>query len=401
MQNTGIGNVSGAIPTINGGAVQNVAVMANSANEPLDAVLDGLEAAVYVADAHNGEILFANRAFQALHGFDAVGQILREWVVPLPERGDYRVDPRGVEAPDAPCELFDGELLQPRTGHWYHVKEQAVRWVDGRIVRLGIATDITSRKKTAETTRRQEERIAHTARLITMGEMASTLAHELNQPLSAIANYCNGCIARMQAGASMEELLPAMRKAAAQAERAGKVIARIRAFVKKSEPRRRATPVAAILEEALALIEIDARRRGIRLSVEIAPGLPDVHADQIMIEQVLLNLARNGLDAMRDTPEDERMLTVRARMGGKRFVEIAVLDRGHGIDEEDLEQLFKPFFTTRDEGMGMGLPICRSIIEFHDGCLTARPEPEGGIIFIFTLPIEETTCEWSGEQNNA
>jgi C4-dicarboxylate-specific signal transduction histidine kinase len=373
--------------------IQNAAVTASSAGEPLAAVLDGLEAAVYVADARSGIILFANRAFQTLHGFDAVGQVLRGLVVPLPERGDYRADPRGIEAPDTPCELFDGELLQPRTGHWYHVREQAVLWVDGRVVRLGIATDITDRKKTAEIARRQEERIARTARLITMGEMASMLAHELNQPLSAIANYCNGCAARMQAGADAEELLPVMRKAAAQAERAGKIISRIRAFVKKSEPRRRATPVAAILEEALALIEIDAHRRGIRLSVELAPGLPDVYADQIMIEQVLLNLVRNGFDAMKDALEDERVLTVKARTGGGHFVEIAVIDRGHGISEEGMERLFQPFATTKDEGMGMGLAICRSIIEFHDGRLTVEPNPEGGTIFTFTLPIEETVRE--------
>ena len=371
--------------------MKKAAVAINS--EPLQAVLDGLEAAVYVADAHSGEILFANRAFQALHEFDAVGQILRGLVVPLPERGDYRADPRGVEASEAPCELFDGELLQPRTGRWYHVGEQAVLWVDGRVVRLGIATDITVRKRTAEIARQQEERIARTARLITMGEMASMLAHELNQPLSAIANYCNGCAVRMQAGAAAAELLPAMRKAAAQAERAGKIIARIRAFVKKSEPRRRSTPVAAILEDALALVEIDARRRGIRLSVEVASGLPDVHADQIMIEQVLLNLTRNGFDAMNDAPDDARVLRVRARTRGERFVEIAVIDRGHGIGEEDMERLFQPFITTRDEGMGIGLTICRSIIEFHDGHLTAELNPEGGTIFTFTLPIEEAIRE--------
>jgi len=372
--------------------MENVTAAVGSA-EPLDAVLDGLEDAVYVVDACSSEILFANRAFQALHGFDTVGQVLREWIVPLPERGDYRVDPRGVEVFDAPCELFDGELLQPRTGHWYHVREQAVLWIDGRVVRLGIATDITGRKKTAEITRQQEERIARTARLVTLGEMASMLAHELNQPLSAIANYCNGCVTRMQAGAGAEELLSAMQKAAAQAERAGKIIARIRAFVKKSEPRRRSTPVSGILEEALGLIEIDARRRGIRLSVEVASGLPDVHADQIMIEQVLLNLARNGFDAMSDTPDDERELTVRARTSGERFVEIAVIDRGHGISEEDMERLFYPFVTTRDEGMGMGLVICRSIIEFHDGRLAAESNPEGGTIFTFTLPIEEAARE--------
>jgi len=373
--------------------MENVAVTVNGASEPLKAVLDGLGTAVYAADAHSGEILFANRAFQALHGFDAVGQVLRGLIVPLPERGDYRVDPRGVEASDAPCELFDGELLQPRTGRWYHVREQAVLWVDGRVVRLGIATDITDRKKTAEIARQQEERTARTARLITMGEMASMLAHELNQPLSAIANYCNGCAARMLGGAGVEELLPAMQKAAAQAERAGKIIARIRAFVKKSEPRRRSTSVAAILEDALALVEIDARRRGIRLFSEVAPDLPDVHADQIMIEQVLLNLARNGLDAMNDTPNDERVLAVKARTRDERFVEIAVIDHGHGIGEGDMEWLFQPFVTTRDEGMGMGLTICRSIIEFHDGHLTAELNPEGGTIFTFTLPIEEAARE--------
>jgi C4-dicarboxylate-specific signal transduction histidine kinase len=365
----------------------------NRASEPLEAVLDGLEAAVYVADATSGEILFNNRAFQSLQGFDAVGQMLRGSVVPLPERGDYRVDPRGIEAPDAPCELFDGELLQPRTGHWYHVREQAVLWVDGRVVRLGIATDITDRKKTAEITRQQEERIAHTARLMTLGEMASMLAHELNQPLSAIANYCNGCIKRMQAGASAEKLLPAMQKAAAQATRAGKIIASIRTFVKKSEPRRRAAPVSAIFENALDLIEIDARRRSIRLSVEVAPDLPDVYADQIMIEQVLLNLARNGFDAMKNAPEAERVLTVRAYPGADHFVEIAVIDRGHGIAKGGLEQLLQPFFTTKEEGMGMGLSVCRSIIEFHNGHLTAEPGPEGGTIFKFTLPVEESASE--------
>ena len=401
MQNTGIENVPDAIPAIDGGMDRSAAATIKSTNKPLDAVLGGLEAAVYVADAHSGEILFANRAFQALHGFDAVGKILREWVVPLPERGDYRVDPRGVEASEAPCELFDGELKQPRTGYWYHVKEQAVPWIDGRVVRLGIATDITGRKKTAEIARRQEERSAHNARLVFLGEMASELAHELNQPLSAIANYCNGCITRMQAGAGMEELLHSMQKAVAQAERASKIIAGIRTFAKRSEPRRCATPVAAILEEALALIEIDARRRGVRLSVEIASGLPDVHADQTRIEQVLLNLARNGLDAMKDAPENRRLLTVRAQTKGKRFVEIAVIDQGHGISKEDLERLFQPFFTTKDDGMGMGLPICRSIIEFHDGHLIAEPGSEGGTIFTFTLPIEEATRERSDERNDA
>jgi signal transduction histidine kinase len=310
--------------------------------------------------------------------------------VPLPERGDYRLDPRGLAAADVPCELFDGELPQPRTGRWYHIREQAVPWVDGRVVRLGIATDITDRKETAEIARQQEERISRTARLMTMGEMASMLAHEINQPLSAIANYCNGCVARVQAGANAAELLPTLRKAAEQAERAGKIIVRIREFVKKSEPRRRALSIAAILDDAMAFIEIDAKRRGIRLFVDVAPDLPDVYADSLMIEQVVINLVRNGFDAMKDALGEERVLSVKARAGGARCVEVAVIDRGHGIGEEDREKLFQPFFTTRTEGMGMGLAICRSIIEFHDGHLSVEPNPEGGTMFAFTLPVKET-----------
>jgi C4-dicarboxylate-specific signal transduction histidine kinase len=364
-----------------------------AAHERLEAVFNGLETAVYVADARSETILFANRAFQALHRFDPVGQVLRDAAVPLPERGDYLVDPRGLATGEVPCELFDGELLQPYNGRWYHVHEQALRWVDGRVVRLGIATDITERKETAEIARQQEERFARTARLITMGEMASMLAHELNQPLAAIANYCAGGVARIEAGASVEDVLPAMKKASVQAERAGKIIRRIREFVKKSEPRRAAVQVAAILDDALGFAEIDAHRLGIHLVLDVAPALPPVFADRLMIEQVVLNLVRNGFDAMKDAQDEERKLTVRASPGDGRMVEIAVIDRGHGISAENRERLFTPFFTTKGEGMGMGLNICRSIIEFHDGSIIVESNPEGGTIFAFTLPIEEIIGE--------
>ncbi len=171
-----------------------------SAHERFEAVLDGLDAAVFVADARTDEILFANLAFKRIHGFDAVGRTVRGVAVPQPERGDYRVDPRNLSPADVPRELFDGELQHPLSGRWYHVREQATRWVDGRVVRMGIATDITDRKQTAEVAREQEERLQRTSRLITMGEMASTLAHELNQPLAAIANYCAGSVTRLQSG---------------------------------------------------------------------------------------------------------------------------------------------------------------------------------------------------------
>ena len=360
-----------------------------AAHSRFEAVIDGLEAAVFVADARTDEILFANRAFKTIHGFDVVGRTLRGMAVPQPERGDYRVDPRGLSAAALPRELFDGELQHPLSGRWYHVREHATRWVDGRTVRMGIATDVTDRKQMAEISRQQEERLQRTSRLITMGEMASTLAHELNQPLAAIANYCAGCVTRIESGrSSQEELLTVMRKASAQAERAGKIIRRIREFVKKSEPRRHAVQVTDILDDTLGFADIDARRVGIRIVAEIADGLAPVFADRIMIEQVLLNLIRNGFDAMADTLPEQRVLTVRVRGCGDAAIEVAVIDRGHGISEEGRQQLFTPFYTTKTEGMGMGLNICRSIVEFHNGRLLVDANPEGGTIFSFTLPTE-------------
>lgn len=353
------------------------------------AVLDGLEAAVFVADARTDEVLFANRAFLKDHGPDAVGHTLRGSAVPQPERGDYRIDPRKLTSADLPQELFDGELQDPLSGRWYYVREQATRWVDGRVVRMGIATDITDRKRVEAEARDQEERMAQTSRLITMGEMASTLAHELNQPLAAVANYCMGCVTRLEAGGAQHaDLLVAMKKASAQAERAGKIIRRIRDFVRKSEPHRVPVALADVMEDALGIAEIEARKAGVRLTVALPADLPWVMADRIMVEQVILNLVRNGVEAMADTPPDQRELAVRAAPLDGGMVRVSVQDRGHGIEGEDLERLFKPFFTTKADGMGMGLNICRSIIEFHGGRLWAESPPQGGTHFHFTLPME-------------
>lgn len=359
------------------------------AQERFEAVLDGLEAAVFVADAGTDEILFANRAFKNIYGHDAVGRTVRGVSFPQPESEGYRVSLRGLDVSELPIELFDGEAQHPLSGRWYHLREHATRWVDGRVVRMGIATDITDRKQNAEVSRQQSERLQHTSRLITMGEMASTLAHELNQPLSAIANYCMGCVTRLQSGkARPEDLMAAMQKASFQAERAGKIIRRVREFVKKSEPRRGAVRMSEVLDDAIAFVDIDARRVSGRIVLEIEPDLPPVHADRIMIEQVLINLVKNGLDSMSELPRSERVLVVRVRLAGPRTVEVSVIDRGHGIGEDERKLLFTPFYTTKSEGMGMGLNICRTIVEFHDGRLTVESNPDGGTIFKFTLPTE-------------
>ena len=363
-----------------------------AAHERFVAVLDGLDAAVYVADAANDEILFANRAFKSIYGFDAVGQRVGRYGLPTPPDTQwYDVDPRRLTLDDVPRELYDGELRNALSGRWYHIRERAIRWVDARVVRMAIATDITDRKRVDEENRAQQERLQRTSRLITMGEMASTLAHELNQPLAAIANYSMGCVNRLQSGEyRREDILTAMQKASAQAERAGKIIRRVREFVRKSEPRRAPVSLAGIVDDAIGFLEVDARRHGAQVLNQLPPDLPPVFVDAVMVEQVVLNLVKNGIEAMRDTPAEERVLTVSAHRAEHDQVEVEIADHGPGLSDEARERLFTPFYTTKSEGMGMGLNICRSIVEFHEGRLWGDANPAGGCIFRFTLPLENT-----------
>lgn len=256
--------------------------------------------------------------------------------------------------------------------------------------------DVTERKRMEAETLRHQERLEQTSRLITMGEMASSLAHELNQPLSAIANYCMGSVNRLRSGGCREEdLLAAMEKASAQAERAGKIIRRTREFVKKSAPVRAPVALAEIVEEAIGFADIEARKAVVTLRVDVPAELPPVFADRIMIEQVVLNLVKNGIEAMQHTPPGRRVLHIAARPAGG-MVEVAVADRGCGLSEAQVERLFTPFFTTKPEGMGMGLNICRSIVEYHDGRLWVEPDPGGGSVFRFTLPAHSPLPAGSG-----
>jgi PAS domain S-box-containing protein len=353
-----------------------------------EAVLDGLDAAVFVADTGSDEILFANRTFKNIYGFDAVGQTARGVAVAQPDSDDYQVDLLGLDVAQLPLELFDGEVQHPLSGRWYHVREHATRWVDGRVVRMGIATDITDRKQNAEVSRQQAERLQHTSRLITMGEMASTLAHELNQPLAAISSYNTGCLNCLADGtADPEELREIHEKLGRQARRAGEIIRRVHDFVRRSEPKREPLDVNAIIRDAVGLMEADTRKRRMRIRIDLAPRLPEIAADPVMIEQTIVNLVRNGMDAMEDNPRERRTVQIMSgEEGGQVIVRIA--DQGKGIEPDTARRLFEPFFSTKQEGMGMGLNICRSIAELHHGRLGFEANPDGGTIFVLSLPIE-------------
>ncbi len=355
-----------------------------AAHERFVRVLESLDAAVSVvaggdaAPAAQQALLFGNRAYAEIFGPGAAGH------------GRLLDGLRGRDS---------GEVHDPATDRWFDVRAREIRWparggdFSGDAAQLQIATEITLRKTTEEIARQQQDKVQFTARLMTLGEMASSLAHELNQPLTAITNYSEGTLARLRAGAmSADELNTALIKTTAQAQRAGGIIRRIREFVKRSEPRRRATPAARIVDDAVAFAEIDAAKKGIAIVADIEQGLPPVDADPILVEQVLLNLLKNAVDAMDRAVV--RQIDVQVRRAGEAWADFAVIDRGAGIAAEHLTSLFTPFFSTKPDGMGMGLNICRSIIEFHHGQLRVElnPEPTGGTVMRFTLPlaIDET-----------
>jgi two-component system sensor histidine kinase DctS len=253
---------------------------------------------------------------------------------------------------------------------------------------MGSVLDITERKRAREHVRQQEQKLAATARLVTMGEMASVLAHEPNQPLSAIASYTTGCLNVLEAGTgSSAELKEALRKATAQTERAGRIIRRVHAFVRRSEPTRKVVGINGVVEEAVGFAESDARNRHVRVARRLTEEDTAVDADPLLLQQVVMNLLRNAMDAMAETPAESRQIDVTTRRAGST-VTVSVADRGCGISPEVERQLFEPFFSTKPEGMGMGLNICRSILELHRGRLWAEPNPAGGTVFSFSLPLE-------------
>ena len=268
---------------------------------------------------------------------------------------------------------------------------------------MGSILDISDRKQAEELSRQQQEKLQVSARLATMGEIASTLAHELNQPLAAISSYTTGAINLMQSGVVDPAILkPALEKASAQAQRAGQIIRSVHEFVKRREPTREPVTIETLIESVIPLVELQAQQFFVAIQTSIAPRLPRVLADRVMLEQVLLNLTRNAIEAMQHIPPERRILRIVASLENTSSaidappnVIIAVIDQGHGIPPEIAERLFSPFFSTKAEGMGIGLSICRTTIEFHGGTLTHASNPAGGTIFQCSLPSlkpQESAC---------
>jgi PAS domain S-box-containing protein len=380
-----------------------------ASHERFTTVLEGLDAAVSVQSVQNGELLFANRSYRLWFGADPQGhRHLASGVITAsftPEQGDaddsvdnlQGLPTQALTAAGGDANEVHVEPLQK----WFDVRARYLQWTDGRLAQMLIATDITGRRRIEEQAARQAERAQTTSRLITMGEMASSVAHELNQPLAAITNYCNGMVSRVQAQSiGSSDLIAALQKTSKQAERAAQIIRRIRSFVKRSEPQRQQAEAKAIVEDALELAGIELRRRNVSLSSYVARRLPSLMCDPILIEQVLLNLVKNAAEAIDSAqlPPARRLIEVRVvprhntEEGG--VIEFSVTDRGPGVREDALARLYEAFYSTKADGMGIGLALCRSIVESHRGRMRVQNLYNDTIVvgcqFAFTLPVEKT-----------
>ncbi len=266
-----------------------------------------------------------------------------------------------------------------------HLSVGAMRVGDRRFF-TGFVRDLTDREQTEARLQELQAELAHMSRLTAMGEMASALAHELNQPLSAIANYLRGSRRLLDRNDPLDRprLSEALDKAADQAMRAGEVIQRLRQFVGRGETEKRLERLPALIEEASALALIGARELGIRVTMTFDPSCEMALVDRVQIQQVVVNLMRNAVDAMRESPRRDLHVGAAPAPGG--FIAVTISDTGLGIADETLSRLFEPFMTTKKEGMGVGLSICKTIVESHGGVIWARNNPAGGATFAFTLP---------------
>lgn len=260
--------------------------------------------------------------------------------------------------------------------------------IDGQRIFTGFVHDITQRQQTELRLQDLQSELAHVGRVSEMGTLASSLAHELNQPLTAIASYCEGADELLAGGVDREDIATArdaLREAAAECVRAGEIVRRMRDFMSHGETEYKVEQLPRLITEANALALIGSREHGIEVQVELDPNGDEVFVDRIQVQQVLVNLIRNAIEAM--STSEVRALTISSSAGPDGLVTIAIQDTGSGIREDLVSQLFQPFITSKEAGMGIGLSICRTIVEAHGGRIWFESPPGGGTVFKFTMPI--------------
>ena len=356
-----------------------------------------------------GRITYVNPAFCAMVGFSAQELLGQSVTAPYwpPERVEEYRQRQAIRFAGSipPREGFESEFMR-KDGTRFPVliiEAPLINALGQHTGWMSAFLDISEQRRVEELSRASQERLQATARLATVGEMASLLSHELNQPLAAISSYATGSINLLEASAApaaqdapaaragqLDDVRMAMQHIARQAERAGKVIKSVHDFVRRRDQAREAVQAQQLLDAILPLVSLQARKLGVRVNTSVEANLPPVLCDRTMVEQVLLNLARNAMQAMDDPSLPRRVLDLRVRRAASNqhsgWVEFAVMDVGTGIAADVAEKLFTPFFTTRTEGMGLGLSLCRTVIEQHGGYLGFAPHEPRGTVFTFTLP---------------
>ncbi len=344
----------------------------------------------------DGEVTYANPAFCAMVGFspeELHTPVPPYWPPEFVEQYRQRQESRRESVLTEQQRQGFETVFMRRNGERFPVMiyEAPLRDPQGRHTGwMSTVLDVSAQRSMEELSRQQQERLQASARLATVGEMASLMSHELNQPLAAIASYATGSLNLLDEPdpqGAVPMLRQALERIAEQAERAGRIIKSVHSFVRRREQQREVIGTDLLIEGVLPLVRLQARKSGTRIEVDLPPKPPRVLCDRTLLEQVLLNLSRNGIQAMEaDTPLDERVLTLRVRQTHPQWVTFGVIDRGPGIAPEVAARLFTPFFTTRAEGMGLGLSLCRTVIEQHGGALDFGTAPPHGTEFRFTLP---------------
>lgn len=354
----------------------------------MDAAVDGI-----VTIDERGCIISVNRAAEALFGYPADELIGRavEMLMPSPhDRGHSEYIEHYLQTGEKRIIGVGREVVALRKDGtecpvWLSVGEAVT---DGGRRFVGILRDLTEQRAAEQEQRNLEARLAEVGRFSLMGEMAAGIAHEINQPLSAIATYAQAGKRLLDAAdLQRDSLKESCEKISVQAHRAGEVIENVRRFIRKQDISKESVDINRAIEDVMGLILADTKAANIQLEVDFADDAPHIQANVVQLQQVVLNLTRNAVDALRSSMKKDKLIVIRTRKTDNSHISIVVEDNGPGVSKSLKESIFHPFVTTKRDGLGVGLAISRTIVEAHDGRLQYRPKPGGGSVFYFDLPL--------------
>jgi C4-dicarboxylate-specific signal transduction histidine kinase len=359
-----------------------------SADSRFARLLEEMEAAVYVVDRTTGAILYANRKLVKMLGGHS-GFWSETDLPPCFRDGGGSTSTSETLAATAGSGFSSNERRDADTGRWYLVQSGPIPWHGGLSVILNVVTDVTDRRHAAQLRREHQDMLYRTARVSALAEITSALAHEINQPLMAIASYSGACLRLLEnEPGNREELVHALEKSRAQALRAGEILRRMRDFVRSRHPRPEPCDLNSIVREALDLMDSRLEDNQVVPEVFFEEHLPALCADRLLLVQVVVNLIDNAFDAMRELPPTVRRLVLSTAIQADGTACVAVGDNGEGISSDAAQLLYTPFQSRKPDGLGLGLSICRSVVEAHGGRLWHEANPGGGTLFRFTLGAE-------------